>query len=239
MARCDACKQEMLTATHCAANHKIRFPDGERLRAIPFGEEQNIPFNRDEREHVHCGDCNVRPGARHHPGCDMEECPRCHGQRISCECLAEGDGREDSLKGQLITHPPRNSRRLLARVAEDGSNRIEVGRFSGDEFEHLYVLKRPRAFELLFSLLGSLEITMSASIPSPEGDRRYQAVCLKRMELVYSEGASIGATEEFLIQLLTEARHLCDAQTLEFGAIDRKAYTRYLTERLSSAQSAP
>lgn len=91
MARCNACKQEMSTATHCASNSVVRFPDGKRLNAIPFGSEQDIPFDPGEKD-VRCADCGVRPGAHHHPGCDMEECPRCFGQRISCECNDEDSG---------------------------------------------------------------------------------------------------------------------------------------------------
>ena len=38
-----------------------------------------------------CYDCGVDPGGYHHPGCDMEECPRCGGQLISCDCWPEED----------------------------------------------------------------------------------------------------------------------------------------------------
>jgi len=38
----------------------------------------------------HCHDCNVTKGQLHHPGCDMERCPTCHGQLISCSC-EDGD----------------------------------------------------------------------------------------------------------------------------------------------------
>ena len=36
-----------------------------------------------------CWDCGVDPGGYHHPGCDMEACPRCGGQLISCDCWPE------------------------------------------------------------------------------------------------------------------------------------------------------
>jgi hypothetical protein len=33
-----------------------------------------------------CHDCGVQEGGFHEPGCDMERCPRCGGQLITCEC---------------------------------------------------------------------------------------------------------------------------------------------------------
>jgi hypothetical protein len=33
-----------------------------------------------------CHDCGVPLRGLHHPGCDMEMCPRCRGQLISCGC---------------------------------------------------------------------------------------------------------------------------------------------------------
>ncbi|HEU4675823.1 MAG TPA: hypothetical protein VFS29_07545 [Motilibacteraceae bacterium] len=42
-----------------------------------------------------CGDCNVRRGGTHHPGCDVAECPVCHEQLFSCGCWDESvDDRE-------------------------------------------------------------------------------------------------------------------------------------------------
>jgi len=33
-----------------------------------------------------CPDCAVSVGGLHHFGCDWEQCPRCNGQQIGCDC---------------------------------------------------------------------------------------------------------------------------------------------------------
>jgi hypothetical protein len=79
VAVCEWCHCDMLSADECTKNVTVQFPDGTAALSVPF------PDNAIDR----CHDCNVKPGANHHPGCDMERCPRCGGQLISCGCLGE------------------------------------------------------------------------------------------------------------------------------------------------------
>jgi hypothetical protein len=76
MAKCDTCKKEMLDldTTTCRIDD-IVFPDGKHLPQVPYDQEGR------------CHDCGIAEGGVHHPGCDMERCPRCGGQLISCGCL--------------------------------------------------------------------------------------------------------------------------------------------------------
>lgn len=43
-----------------------------------------------------CHDCGVQPGEYHTPNCDVERCPKCKGQALSCECDLEFDDDEET-----------------------------------------------------------------------------------------------------------------------------------------------
>lgn len=71
---------------NCKENWEVKFLDGSSLPSIPYlgeGDYHRGGWPENER----CHDCGCLPGKFHHPGCDMEICPRCKQQAIQCNCL--------------------------------------------------------------------------------------------------------------------------------------------------------
>ena len=61
---------------------------GRPYPRIPYGDE---PGDWGAGRHP-CGDCGVIKGQLHvEDACDVEHCPCCGGQVISCDCEYEGD----------------------------------------------------------------------------------------------------------------------------------------------------
>jgi hypothetical protein len=77
MAKCNWCQQEMMDdkTISCSGNTEVKFSGESHLPSVLYVDN------------IRCHDCNVAPNGFHHPGCDMERCPKCSGQLISCGCL--------------------------------------------------------------------------------------------------------------------------------------------------------
>jgi hypothetical protein len=109
MTVCDICNQTMPAAATCT-ERKLE-GSGRSWIGVRYGDERRYSTESDDfwaddvsydrRPRIpwppvtlpeRCVDCGVEKGAWHHLGCDMEECPRCGWQLISCGCwFDDGD----------------------------------------------------------------------------------------------------------------------------------------------------
>jgi uncharacterized protein YcnI len=72
-----------------------RIADAQNEKTYKFGDVAlaRIPYGSEAQDwhagRAPCHDCAVVKGQLHVPGCDVEQCPQCDGQAISCDCIAD------------------------------------------------------------------------------------------------------------------------------------------------------
>ena len=76
MVKCSYCKLEMKEADSCTLPFLVDFKQVHYKRSKAHFKE---PSGR-------CGDCSIKHGGIHHFGCDVERCPKCGYQLITCSC---------------------------------------------------------------------------------------------------------------------------------------------------------
>ena len=87
MAVCGWCAQEMTTAGSCIVD--AFHVDGRPVVMIAYGAEP-------DRGAILLR-CGVARGGHHHPGCDVQRCPLCRGQLMTCGCRFDEDGPDDEI----------------------------------------------------------------------------------------------------------------------------------------------
>ena len=105
---CAFCGRGMLSADGCTVTALLLPGDreiGVAFKRIPFGDVREGWSIQDLDPDARCHDCGCTFGHLHHPCCDMERCPKCGGQLLSCECMAP-PGLPDDVGAEYIAANP-------------------------------------------------------------------------------------------------------------------------------------
>lgn len=86
---------------------------GREFERLPYGSEPGWEISA----HRPCGDCGVRRGQLHVATCDVQACPRCFGQLLTCGCLWDEGPAEDSI--EPLDVQIEHFRRLWAQDSND------------------------------------------------------------------------------------------------------------------------